>query len=198
MKKKILLSICIIMIILLIIAIILIKNDKLKIGGTPTIYYIHEDGLKMPLLASNKTFSNSTKITWPKSCTGIIKKDGEEFSKENGTTITDEGVYEITITTIITRKTVTKTLKIDKTPPSVEIKGNSSGIYIVTFKDVSDVGVAILTKFDLDTMELVSEIDLRQNGLPKSIEITEKGYYELRIEDYYGNLVSENTKFNIK
>lgn len=198
--KKILLSICIIIVILAIILIILIKNNKLKIITEPVIYYMHEDGIKIPLLVNNKTFSNNTKITWPKTCTGVIKKDGIELSKENGMTITQEGNYEITITSIVSRKSTTKTLYIDRTPPNIEIKQNPSGSYTITFEDVSDIGVAKLERYDLETMQIVSETDFitKESGLQKSIEITEKGYYNIRIEDYYGNVVSKDTTFSIK
>lgn len=197
--KKIVISICIIIIILAIIVTILIKNNKLQqIVIKPVIYYMHDDEIKIPLLVNSKTFSNNTKITWSKSCTGIIKKNGQEISKENGTTITQEGIYEITVTSIISRQTVTRTLNIDKTPPNVEISQKSNGSYTITFEDVNDIGVAKLTKYNLETMEVILVKDLTEGGLQKSIEITEKGYYNLEIEDYYGNVVSQNTTFSIK
>lgn len=197
--KKIVITICIIIIILAIIVTILIKNNKLQqIIIKPVVYYMHDDEIKMPLLVNSKTFSINTKIIWSKSCTGIIKKDGKEISRENGMTITQEGIYEITVTSIISRQTVTKTLKIDKTPPEVQVNQNSNGSYTITFEDVNDIGVAKLIRYNSETMEVISEVDLIEGGLQKSIQITEKGYYNLKVEDYYGNIYNKNTNFNIK
>lgn len=197
--KKIVITICIIIIILAIIVTILIKNNKLQqIIIKPVVYYMHDDEIKMPLLVNSKTFSINTKIIWSKSCTGIIKKDGKEISRENGMTITQEGIYEITVTSIISRQTVTKTLKIDKTPPEVQVNQNSNGSYTITFEDVNDIGVAKLTRYNSETMEVISEVDLIEGGLQKSTQITEKGYYNLKVEDYYGNIYNKNTNFNIE
>ena len=82
----------------------------------------------------------------------------------------------------------------------MQINQNPSGTYTVIFEDVTDVGVAKLEKYDIQTMQLISEIDLMasEGGLQKSIEIIEKGYYNIKIEDYYGNVVSKNTTFSIK
>lgn len=199
LMKKIFVIICIIIIILAIIITTLIKNNKLQqLIIKPVIYYIHDDEIKMPLLVNSKTFSNNTKVIWSKSCTGVIKKDGQEISRENGITITQEGIYEITVTSIISRQTVTRTLNIDKTPPNVEISKNPDESYTITFEDVNDIGVAKLTKYNLETMQVVSELDLKEGGLQKSIKITEKGYYNLKIEDYYGNIYNKITDFNIK
>lgn len=173
-----------------------IKNES-KNDTSLIIYYSFDDGLKKPL-DNNNTWGNVTKISWMEDCLGIIKKDGKDFSKENNTVLIKDGVYEITVSSADGKNKTTKTLTIDRTPPKVEIKKNESGSFTITFEDVNDVRSAILRKIDTKTQKIANEIDLKANGLKKSIEVTEQGYYILEVVDEYGNWLEENREFIIR
>lgn len=174
-----------------------IKNNNNKEQTLPIIYYSFDDGLKKPLQDDNSIWGNVTRISWQESYSGIIKKDGKDFSNENNTVLIKDGVYEITISSEDGKNKTTKTLTIDRTPPKVEIKKNASGTFTITFEDVNDVKKATLRRLDTNAEKILSEVDLTKNGLKKSIEITEKGYYILEVVDEYGNWVDENREFVI-
>lgn len=172
------------------------KNDD-KNQTSPIIYYSFDDGLKKPLQDDNSIWGNVTRISWMENYSGIIKKDGQDFSNENNTVLIKDGVYEITVSSADGKNKTTKTLTIDRTPPKVEIKKNASGTFTITFEDVNDVKSATLRRLDTNAEKILSEVDLTKNGLKKSIEITEKGYYILEVVDQYGNWVDENREFII-
>lgn len=172
------------------------KNDD-KNQTSPIIYYSFDDGLKKPLQDDNSIWGNVTRISWMDNYSGIIKKDGQDFSNENNTVLIKDGVYEITVSSADGKNKITKTLTIDRTPPKVEIKKNASGTFTITFEDVNDVKSATLRRLDTNAEKILSEVDLTKNGLKKSIEITEKGYYILEVVDQYGNWVDENREFII-
>ena len=174
-----------------------IKNDNTN-QVLPIIYYSFDDGLKKQLKDDNSTWGNVTQISWLEDYTGIIKKDGQVFSKENNTVLIKDGVYEITVSSADGKNTLMKTLTIDRTPPEVEIKKNASGTYTITFVDVNDVKSATLRRLDANGERIIEEIDLTKNGLKKSIEVKEKGYYMLEVVDEYGNWLDKNREFVIK
>lgn len=165
--------------------------------NSPIIYYSFDDGLKKPLQEDNSIWGNVTRISWMDNYSGIIKKDGQDFSNENNTVLIKDGVYEIIVSSADGKNKTTKTLTIDRTPPKVEIKKNASGTFTITFEDVNDVKSATLRRLDTNAEKILSEVDLTKNGLKKSIEITEKGYYILEVVDQYGNWVDENREFII-
>lgn len=171
-------------------------NDN-KNQTSPIIYYSFDDELKKPLQDDNSIWGNVTRISWMDNYSGIIKKDGQDFSNENNTVLIKDGVYEITVLSADGKNKTTKTLTIDRTPPKVEIKKNASGTFTITFEDVNDVKSATLRRLDTNAEKILSEIDLTKNGLKKSIEIKEKGYYILEVVDQYGNWVDENREFVI-
>lgn len=202
-RKKMILIIGIIILAIIITIIVKVKNNKNSNlqeneENHPVIYYSFDEESKMPLLDNNSAFANSPKITWSYDCSGTIKKDGQEFSSQSGVLLAEEGNYEITVKSNTGNEKVIKNLTIDKTPPEVEIKENSSGTYTINFADVNDIEMATLTKLDPKTKKLESEKDLTEGGLQKSIEIKEKGYYILKVSDKLGNLISGKTKFSIK
>lgn len=164
---------------------------------SPIIYYSFDDGLKKPLQEDNSIWGNVTRISWMDNYSGIIKKDGQDFSNENNTVLIKDGVYEIIVSSADGKNKTTKTLTIDRTPPKVEIKKNASGTFTITFENVNDVKSATLRRLDTNAEKILSEVDLTKNGLKKSIEITEKGYYILEVVDQYGNWVDENREFII-
>lgn len=165
--------------------------------NSPVIYYSFDDGLKKPL-EDNSIWGDVTKITWMDDCSGVIKRDGKDFSKENNTVIIKDGVYEITVSSADGKNKTTKTLTIDRMPPQVEVKKNESGTYTITFADVDDIKTATLRRLDTKAERILAEIDLMENGLKKSTEITEKGYYILKVIDQYGNWYEGNTEFIIE
>ena len=165
--------------------------------NSPVIYYSFDDGLKKPL-EDNSIWGDVTKITWMDDCLGVIKRDGKDFSKENNTVIIKDGVYEITVSSADGKNKTTKTLTIDRMPPQVEVKKNESGTYTITFADVDDIKTATLRRLDTKAERILAEIDLMENGLKKSTEITEKGYYILKVIDQYGNWYEGNTEFIIE
>lgn len=197
-----------IIVILIGIAILVVRNldeiQKIFITTTnkeeiePVIYYNYNNNEKIPLLEEGSVFSGDTTIIWRDECTGIIKKNGKQFSKESGTILVDDGNYEITVSSASGKLKVTKTLTIDKTPPDVEVTKNSSGSYTITFKDINDIGTATLTKLDTKAEKIISETNLLENGLQESIEIKEEGYYILKVTDKLGNVFNKKTKFLIK
>lgn len=194
--KKLLISI---LVILLIVAIaigvkwgIAYANDNIE----PIIYYSFNDNPNLPL-EDYKTFANNITIVWTEECKGTIKKDGEKISKKNGALVLNEGIYEITVKSPSGRNKIVRNLRLDKTPPKVELKKNLSGAYSIVFEDVNDVGQAILLKFDLETNELISKTDLAQNGLEQKVEIKEKGYYVLNAIDKIGN-ATDSMEFSIE
>lgn len=194
--KKVLISI---LIILLVVAIfigvkwgIAYANDNIE----PMIYYSFNDNPNLPL-ENNNVFSNNMTIMWTNECRGNIKKDGVKISNKNGTLLLNEGIYEITVKSPSGKNMITRTLKLDKTPPKVTVKKNLSGAYNITFEDVNDVGQAILHKFDLETNEMISRVDLAENVLTQSIEINEKGYYVFYAIDKIGNS-TEEIEFSIE
>lgn len=172
------------------------NNNKNLVS--PIIYYSFDDGVKKPLQDDNSIWGNVTRISWLDNYLGIIKKDGQDFSNENNTVLIKDGVYEITVSSTDGKNKTTKTLTIDRTPPKVEIKKNASGTFTITFEDVNDVKSATLRRLDTNAEKILSEIDLTKNGLKKSIEIKEKGYYILEVVDQYGNWVDENREFVIR
>lgn len=197
--KKILIGILII--ILIIIAFIGVKwiityiNDNTQ----PIIYYSFNDNPNLPLNEDNNTFSNNMTIVWTENCTGIIKKDGKIISKKTGTLLSNDGIYEITAKSPSGKNKIIKTFRLDKTPPKVEIKKTESGTYNIVFDDINDIGEAMLLKFDLNTNELVSRVDLAESIdiLNQVITITEKGYYVFSAVDKIGNS-TEGVEFSIE
>lgn len=196
--KKLLISILII--IFIIIAFIGVKcliayiNDNIQ----PIIYYSFNDNPNLPLTEEDSVFSNNMTIIWTENCSGVIKKDGEIISKINGTLLSNDGIYEITIKSPSGKNKLTKTFRLDKIPPKVEIKKTVTGTYNIIFEDINDIGKAMLFKYDLETNELISKTNLVENGMLKSnIEITEKGYYVFNAEDKIGN-VTEGMEFSIE
>lgn len=173
------------------------KKDN-KNQTSPIIYYSFDDGLKKPLQDDNSIWGNVTRISWMDNYSGIIKKDGQDFSNENNTVLIKDGVYEITVSSADGKNKTTKTLTIDRTPPKVEIKKNVSGTFTITFEDVNDVKSATLRRLDTKAEKILSEVDLTKDGLKKSIEVTEKGYYILEVVDQYGNWLDENKEFVIR
>ncbi len=173
---------------------IISKNES---KNSPIIYYSFDDGLRKPL-ENDSVWGDVTKISWMDDCTGTIKRDGKDFSKENNTVIIKDGVYEITVLSADGKSKTTKTLTIDRMPPQVEVKKNESGTYTITFADINDIKTATLRRLDTKAERILSEIDLMENGLKKSIEITEKGYYILKVIDQYGNWYEGNTEFIIE
>ena len=104
-------------------------------------------------------------IVWTDNCHGVIKKDGEIISKVNGTLLSEDGTYEITAKSPSGKNKILKTFKLDKTPPKVELKKTVTGAYSIIFDDISDIGKAVLFKFDLETNELMSKEDLVEKGI---------------------------------
>lgn len=168
-------------------------NDKVE----PIVYYSYNDSSNLALSEDNKVFSNNLTIVWYQECSGVIKKDGQVFSKKNGALLTKEGTYEITVKSPSGKNKETKILRIDKTPPEVKIVPDFSGNYTIIFEDVNDVDKAILLKIDKETKQLISQTDLLENGLQESIEIKEKGYYILNVFDKLGNS-TEDLEFTIE
>lgn len=169
-------------------------NDNTK----PIIYYSFNDNPNLPLTEDNGIYSNNMTIVWTDNCHGVIKKDGEIISKVNGTLLSEDGTYEITAKSPSGKNKILKTFKLDKTPPKVELKKTVTGAYSIIFDDISDIGKAVLFKFDLETNELMSKEDLVEKGILKpNIEITEKGYYVFTAEDKIGN-VTDGIEFSIE
>lgn len=169
-------------------------NDNTK----PIIYYSFNDNPNLPLNEDNGVYSNNMTIIWTDNCHGIIKKDGKIISKVNGTLLSEDGTYEVTAKSPSGKNKIVKTFKLDKTPPKVELKKTTTGSYNIIFDDVSDIGKAVLFKFDLETNELISKEDLVEKEMLKpSIEITEKGYYVFNAYDKTGN-VAEGIEFSIE
>ena len=204
--KKSKLIIFMVIIILVIVTIIIVKNfSKKKDNNTSVqddniqavIYYTFDDKAKMPL-AEDSTFSKNTKVFWQDECSGIIKKDGQELSRANNTQLTEHGKYEITVNSPSGSSTITKTIIIDKKPPEVEVKKNQSGTYTIKFADTNDVGMAKLTRLDLNSSKTLSETDLLEGGLKPTIDVKQKGYYVLEVADKYGNLYTDTTEFSIE
>ncbi len=199
-KNTIAISLLILLIIMSIIIILNLKNKKKQEQDKiqPNIYYSLDDTAKIPLI-ENKAIATNARISWTSDCTGEIKKDGKKFSREENILLTEEGNYEITITSPTGKNKIAQILTIDKTPPDVEIEENGTKDgYIITFKDLEDIAVATLTKMDLITKKTIKEVNLIEEGLKQSIEIKEKGRYILKIEDKLGNSVTKKTKFEIK
>ena len=169
------------------------ENDNIQ----PDIYYSFDEVSKIPLL-EDKTFSKNTIITWTKDCKVEIKKDEKIIYKKTGEKISEEGKYEITITSPSGKNKTTKTLIIDKTPPEVKVTKSSSGTYTIQFTDITDVGIAKYTRYDKETNTVIEEVDLMKDGLQPVIEIKEKGYYFFEIKDKLGNSLKENTKLKIQ
>ena len=136
-------------------------NDNTK----PIIYYSFNDNPNLPLTEDNGIYSNNMTIVWTDNCHGVIKKDGEIISKVNGTLLSEDGTYEITAKSPSGKNKILKTFKLDKTPPKVELKKTVTGAYSIIFDDISDIGKAVLFKFDLETNELMSKEDLVEKGI---------------------------------
>ncbi|MCI8384151.1 MAG: hypothetical protein HFJ33_04725 [Clostridia bacterium] len=193
-KKTISIIVFIILIIAIIVGIVLINGNKQQEDDVkPIIYYSSNDVVQSPLI-EDKSFSDNVKISCTENCSSSIKKDGKKFSNEANIELSEEGIYEITITTPSGKTKETKKVTIDRTPPEVEIKENNSGSYTIIFKDVKDVEVATLIKNDPDTGETISETNLKEGQLQKKVEIKEKGYYNLRVEDKLGNFMSKKIR----
>lgn len=192
----------IIAVIILLISIIIVVSKVVSKGDddgisniNPVIYYNNKkDELKIPI-DEDITISQSIKIVWTNECTGIIKKDGKIFSKENNVDLLEDGEYELTSKSPDGKNKITRKVIIDTTPPKVEIKGNSSGTYTIVFEDINDIKTAILIRINEGKKE---EINLIEEGLKKEIEIKEKGAYILRAADYNENSTRDNLKFIIK
>lgn len=170
-----------------------VENER-----NPVIYYTEDNGPKKILSDEENIFNTNLEITSKEECSVFIKKDGEEFSKEDTTILVDEGTYEITVKTKGGKKSTTKTLQIDKTPPDVKITRNSPKSYTITFADVNDIGTAKLIKLDASTGKTIKETNLMKDELQSSIEIKEKGIYSLEVTDKIGNLFVGNTEFEIE
>lgn len=163
----------------------------------PVIYYTEDNGPKKILCDEENVFNTDLEITSKEECSIFIKKDGKEFSKKDTTILTEEGTYEITVKSKSGKKSDTKTLQIDKTPPDVKITKNSEKSYTITFADVNDIGTAKLIKLDSSTGKTIKETNL-MDKLQPSIEIKEKGLYSLEVTDKIGNLFVGNTEFEIE
>lgn len=209
MKKKnmikIILPITIIAIILITVVILIVNNKKQKneiievnSDIKPVIYYIYDEVSRNPLLNDTTVLTTATKVSWTKECIGSIKKDGKEFSTQNNTALLESGTYEITTSLPNGKEKNTKTLIIDITPPEVELKENSDGTYTIIFSDINDVETAKLTRLDLETNEVISEKDLKENGLQKEVDVKDKGYYILKATDKNGNTTSNKLSFEIE
>lgn len=196
MKKKTIGIGILIILIIIILVVVTVKTNKnnQKEEIHPIIYYSLDDIVEKPLI-EDKIFSSNVKISCTEKCSCIIKKDGKTFSKELNLELSEEGNYQITVTSPNGKEKETKTIEIDRTPPEVEIKQETSGKYTITFKNVNDVEIATLTKLDLATGEMISEINLKENELQERIEINEKGYYILKVEDKQGNFVNKKIKY---
>lgn len=175
----------------------IVRNSSTPNERTPAIYYSENYGPQRILESDDNIFSSNIEITTDEGCSISIKKDGNDFSKDNITVLIDEGIYEISAKSKSGSKSVTRTLQIDKTPPKVEINRNSSGSYTITFADINDIGRAKVIKIDPSTGKTITEIDLMKDLKP-SIEIKEKGTYSLEVIDKYGNLFVGNTEFDIE
>lgn len=166
------------------------ENVNIDMEAEAIIYYKFDYTEKAILSEDNNVFSSDTTITWPESCTGVIKKDGKNFSTENGTYLIEDGTYEITVTTP-KKNSQKKSLIIDKKPPEVEIEESSDNVTKILFKDVNDVKTAILYKIDDETGKFVQLLDLKEDGLKESFEVKEKGYYLIRCTDNVENVNSK-------
>lgn len=182
-----------------------INTDEWKIGTVadenekiPVIYYSEDDGPQRILSEEDNIFSSNIEIASEEECSISVKKDGKDFSNKNITILTEEGTYEITAKSKSGKKSLTRTLQIDKTPPNVDITRNPSGSYTITFADVNDIGTAKLIKLNPSTGKTLKETDLMENQLQKSIEINEKGTYSLEVTDKLGNLFVGTTEFDIE
>lgn len=195
--KKIFISILIIILIIAIfIAVkwgIAYANDNTE----PIIYYSFNDNPNLPLDEENTVFSNNISIMWTNNCKGIIKKDGKTLSKRNGTLLSNEGTYEIIVHSPSWRNKTVRILRVDKTPPKVELKKTISGTYNIIFSEPTDVQEAILLRFDSATNELISKTNLVEDGMKESVEVTQKGYYVLSVSDRHGNS-TESIEFDIE
>lgn len=171
------------------------KDKKINMNAEAVVYYSINNMSETALQEDGQTFSNNIKISWIEGCTGVIKKDGKEFSKTNGTALLEEGKYEITVTSP-KNVVVRKSLNIDSTPPEVEIKENSDGTYSIVFKDIDDIETAILYRRKNKDDKDVETTDLKEKGLQQQIEIKEKGTYILECTDKVENMT--NKKFRIE
>ncbi len=205
-KNKIKIVVEILFVLIILIVIFLVFNNSKKNSEIseinsdikPVIYYTFDEKSKNPLLEDNMTFATATKISWTKECVGIIKKDGKEFSSENDTALLESGTYEITTSLPNGKDKITKTLIIDTIPPEIEFKENQDGTYTIIFADINDVETAKLTQLDSNTYEVISEKDLKKDGLHEKINVKEKGYYILTATDKIGNTTSDRLSFEIE
>lgn len=166
------------------------QNVEINLEAEPVIYYNFDNAGKMVLVDDNSTFSVDTVIIWSNSCTGKIKKDGKDFSKENNTKLLEHGKYEITVESP-KKGSITKTINIDKIPPEFEIKEDPNGEVTITFKDVNDIETAILYKIDDETGKFTELLDLKKDGLKETFSVKEKGYYMVRCTDSVNNVNSK-------
>lgn len=203
-NKKIIFCVIIVLLIIILVGvgiIIYIKQKEAYENDTtkPVIYVRNENEIVETPIFEEKSFSNNIVISWTDSCKGIIQKEGEEISQEDNTTLKKEGTYEITVTSPTGKMQETQTVIIDKTEPKAEMKKNASGSYTITFEEVEDVEKATLKKLDVETGKIMMETDLVKNGLIKPvIEIKEKGYYILELEDKLGNSSRDKIKFKVE
>lgn len=205
-KWKIIAVVSIIVIILMITIVIIVmnqnndkdiedtQNKEINMNVEAVVYYNFQNTAEATLKEDGQVFSKNTTISWREGCTGIIKKNGQDFSNKSGTVLLEDGSYEITVTSP-KKVSVTRKLIIDKTPPEVEIQKNSDGAYTILFKNINDVETAILYRRKNKDDKDVENIDLKQKGLQEKMEIKEKGTYILECTDGVQNINTQ--KFRI-
>lgn len=168
------------------------KQENINLDIEPVIYYNFKNKVRM-VLREDEIFSYDTIITWPDECSGEIKKDNKEFSKENSTVIFEEGNYEI-IVTAPNKEVINRKIIIDKTPPELEIVENSTGTFTINLKDINDIGILEIYKYNLETNELIEKKEIEGQDLKEKIEIQEKARYIIKCRDKVDNEITKNFK----
>lgn len=166
------------------------EEENINMNAEAVVYYKTNNSAEITLKEDGQVFATNLTITWVDGCTGVIKKDGKEFSTQKGTTLFEDGNYEISVTSP-KNVTVTRKLTMDKTPPEVEIKENSDGTCTIFFKNINDINTAILYKFDDKAEKFVQLSDLKAEGLQEKMEMKEKGFYLLECSDKLQNINSQ-------
>lgn len=167
-----------------------VEKEVINMNAEAVVYYQTNNSAEITLKEDGQVFATNLTITWVDGCTGVIKKDGKELSTQKGTTLFEDGDYEISVTSP-KNVTVTRKLTMDKTPPEVEIKENSDGTCTILFKNINDIDTAILYKFDDKSEKFVQLSDLKADGLQEKMEMKENGFYLLECADKLQNINSQ-------
>ncbi len=167
-----------------------VEKEVINMNAEAVVYYQTNNSAEITLKEDGQVFATNLTITWVDGCTGVIKKDGKELSTQKGTTLFEDGDYEISVTSP-KNVTVTRKLTMDKTPPEVEIKENSDSTCTILFKNINDIDTAILYKFDDKAEKFVQLSDLKAEGLQEKMEMKENGFYLLECADKLQNINSQ-------